>query len=154
MTTQSNTSIYKPNNRTYSELPRVGVGILVFREEHILLVKRGQPPSEGKWTIPGGLVELGETLQQAAERELLEECGISIELGDIIYTFDFIERDEEGRIKYHYVIIDFAATFRDGNLKASSDIEDAAWVSPNEINNFDVPERTKKLIMEVVQGKN
>lgn len=125
----------------------------MFRGEHILLVKRGKPPSAGKWTIPGGLVELGETLQHAAERELLEECGITVALGDIISTLDIIERDEKGKVSYHYVIVDFVAEFQDGNLKADSDIEDARWVLPKEIDSLDVPGISKKLILETVRKR-
>ena len=125
----------------------------MFRREHILLVKRGKPPSAGKWTIPGGLVELGETLQQAAERELLEECGITVALGDIISTLDIIERDQKGKVSYHYVIVDFVAEFQDGTLKADSDIEDARWVLPKEIDSLDVPGISKKLILETVRKR-
>ena len=110
------------------------------------MVKRGREPSKGKWTVPGGLVELGETLAEAAHRELREECDMTVELGDIIETFDVIERDEKGRVKYHYIIVDFIAKFLHGSLKADSDIEDARWVLPAQLTKFDVHEKTRMLI--------
>jgi 8-oxo-dGTP diphosphatase len=146
--------LQKSDSRSYPAYPRVGVGILVFRGEHILLVKRARPPSEGKWTIPGGLVELGETLQQAAKRELLEECGIEVTLGDIISTFDIIHQNDNGQVNYHYVIVDFVADFFSGDLRADSDVKDARWMLPSEIYDFDVPEMTRKLILKVTKKCN
>lgn len=139
--------------RKYPKIPRVGVGVLVFRGEQILLVKRGKPPNAGKWTIPGGLVKLGETLHQAAERELLEECGIKIVLKNIITTFDIIDRDEKDEIRYHYVLVDFAADYHSGNLKADSDVDEARWLLPDQIHNLDMPEKSKELILETVRNR-
>ncbi|MGD9150765.1 MAG: NUDIX hydrolase, partial [Desulfobacterales bacterium] len=87
----------------YPDSPRVAVGAVVFKEDRVLLVRRGQPPAENLWAIPGGSVEIGETLQQAAEREIWEETGIRIRATKPIYTFDVIERDERQGIRFHYV---------------------------------------------------
>ncbi|MBN2688089.1 MAG: NUDIX hydrolase, partial [Deltaproteobacteria bacterium] len=96
------------SKKDYPDRPRVGVGAVVIKERKVLLVRRGIPPSEGLWAIPGGHVELGETLQETAEREILEETGIVISAGEPIHTFDLIERDESERIRFHYIVVDVA----------------------------------------------
>jgi 8-oxo-dGTP diphosphatase len=96
-------------NGAHPGAPVVAVGAVVFKDGRVLLVRRGQAPAMGLWAIPGGKVELGETLQAAAERELREETNIRVRAGDPVFTFDMIETDETGRIRYHYVIVDLEA---------------------------------------------
>jgi 8-oxo-dGTP diphosphatase len=107
--------------REYRELPRAGVGAIVIHEGRILLVKRASSPGKGFWAIPGGLVELGETVREAAEREILEETGITVRAKEAFYLFDFIDRDPDGGIKYHYIIIDFLADYLGGEPQAADD---------------------------------
>jgi ADP-ribose pyrophosphatase len=95
--------------KEYPDAPRVAVGAIVIHHQQVLLVLRGQPPSQGLWAIPGGSVELGETLQQAAEREIREETGLLIRAGEPVYIFDTVQRDDEGRVRFHYVIVDVLA---------------------------------------------
>jgi ADP-ribose pyrophosphatase len=97
------------SKREYPDRPVVGIGAVVVRDGKILLVQRGVAPSKGLWAIPGGALELGETLQQAAEREILEETGVTIRAREPVYAFDFFERDGAGRIRFHFVIVDVAA---------------------------------------------
>ena len=118
-----------PSENGYPQQPVVAVGAIVFEKDRVLLVRRGQPPSQDLWAIPGGRVKLGETLQEAAEREILEETGIRIRAGEPVYTFDYIERDGTSRPRFHYVIVDLRADFIDGELRAGDDAADVRWVS-------------------------
>jgi ADP-ribose pyrophosphatase len=130
----------------YPGNPRVAVGAVVFKDERVLLVRRGQPPSEDLWAIPGGSVEIGETLQEAAEREILEETGITVRAGEPVYTFDVIDRDSAGKIRFHYVIVDLAADYVTGEPKAGDDAAEARWVTAQEIDALPVSPPTLKLL--------
>jgi ADP-ribose pyrophosphatase len=135
--------------REYRELPRAGVGAIVIHEGRILLVKRASSPGKGFWAIPGGLVELGETVREAAEREILEETGISVRAKEAFYLFDFIDRDSGGKIKYHYIIIDFLADYLGGEPKAADDVSDARWIAPDEAAALNLSPTTRKLLMQM-----
>jgi ADP-ribose pyrophosphatase len=130
----------------YPDNPRVAVGAVVFSNDRVLLVRRGHPPSEDLWAIPGGSVEIGETLQEAAEREILEETGITIRAGQPVYTFDAIERDDAGKIRFHYVIIDLGADYISGDPIAGDDALEARWVTAQEIVELQVSPPTLKLL--------
>ncbi len=130
----------------YPGHPRVAVGAVVFKDECVLLVRRGQPPAEDLWAIPGGSVEIGETLQEAAEREMLEETGIQIRTAKPIYTFDVIDRNEAGKVRFHYVIVDLAADYVMGEPSAGDDAVEARWVSAQEIKGLEVSPATLKLL--------
>lgn len=132
----------------YPRLPRVAVGAVVFKDRQVLLVRRGQAPAQGLWAIPGGSMELGETLQEAAEREILEETGVTIRAGEPVLTFDVIERDDIGRVRYHYVIVDMIADYVTGGLKAGDDAAEARWVSAAELKTLDASDRTRRLLKE------
>ena len=132
--------------RGYPDAPRVAVGAVVFHEERVLLVRRGQAPSDGQWAIPGGGVELGETLAQAAEREIREETGVLIAAGEPIYVFDLIERDPADGVRFHYVIVDLAARYIGGEPYAGDDAAEARWVSAHEIKQLTVSPPTRKLL--------
>jgi 8-oxo-dGTP diphosphatase len=136
----------KKQKNDYPGNPRVAVGAVVFKEECVLLVRRGQAPAEDLWAIPGGSVEIGETLQEAAEREILEETGIQIRASKPIYTFDVIDRDAAGKVRFHYVIVDLAADYVMGEPLAGDDALEARWVSAREINGLEVSPATLKLL--------
>jgi 8-oxo-dGTP diphosphatase len=133
----------------YPEVPRVGVGAVVVRDGHALLVRRGKPPSQGMWAIPGGRVELGETLQQAVERETLEETGITVHAGTPIYTFDVIMRDEDDHVRFHYVIVDMLADYISGDLRAGDDAWEAGWKTAQDIDALPVYQATLELLKRV-----
>ena len=130
----------------YPGHPRVAVGAVVFKDECVLLVRRGQPPAEDLWAIPGGSVEIGETLQEAAEREILEETGIQIRASKPIYTFEVIDRDAAGKVRFHYVIVDLVADYVMGEPSPGDDAIEARWVSAGEINDLEVSSATLKLL--------
>ncbi len=132
--------------RTYPESPRVGVGALVIHEHKVLLVKRGVAPSEGLWAVPGGSLELGETLKECAERETLEETGVTVRAGNPAYAFDFIERDGNGGIRFHFVIVDLLAEYCGGEPLGQDDALEARWVGKEDINSLSVGENTLKLL--------
>lgn len=113
--------------------PQLGVGAVVLHRDRVLLVQRGREPAKGQWAIPGGKVAPGESLVAAAEREILEETGITIEAGELAWHFEFIERDEEGSVKFHYVVLDFFARYRSGEPAAGDDAAAVRWVGFDEL---------------------
>jgi ADP-ribose pyrophosphatase len=132
--------------RTPPSAPKAAVGAVVIEEGRVLLVKRKYPPKQGKWAIPGGSVNLGESLQAAAEREVMEETGLVIKAKKPIYTFDLIERNSKGDVIFHYVIVDLFAKYVSGDVLAADDVSDARWFDPDEIDGLDISENTKKLL--------
>ncbi len=130
-------------------LPQIGVGAVVIKDEKVLLVQRGRPPSEGLWAIPGGRLQFGETLQQAAERELLEETGIVIRAKEPVYIFDVIDKNDAGEVLFHYVIVDLAADFVSGTPRAGDDALAARWLSSKEIASLPVSDKTIDLLKEI-----
>ena len=136
-------------NSEYPDCPRVAVGAVVFKEGRILLVRRGKAPAEGMWSIPGGSVNLGESLQQAAEREIIEETGVTIKARrEPILTFDVVRRDDNGRIRFHYVIVDFEAEWISGEPRAGDDAVEALWVRSEELEALAVSPATRKLLKQ------
>lgn len=141
-----NATISDPSEGRYLDRPCVAVGAVVFKSNRVLLVRRGQPPSQDSWAIPGGKVRLGETLQEAAEREILEETGLVIHARRPIYTFDLLEKDKHGRILFHYVIVDLIADYVSGNVHAGDDARDARWVRPSEMQRLKINPSTVSLL--------
>jgi len=133
--------------REYPDQPLVGVGVLIRDGEKILIVRRAGEPSKGLWSIPGGLVELGERVRDAAVREVREETGLSVEIEDLLGVFDSVTKDESGAVRYHYILVDFLAHSAGGKLKPASDISDARWISPGEVDQY-ATTRTLGLLME------
>ena len=119
----------------------------------MLLVKRSNEPSKGRWSLPGGRIELGETIYEAARREVLEECSIEIEIERLLDVGDSIIRDEEGRISYHFVLIYLLAHYKGGDVKAQSDAEDARWVTTEELAKLDTHPQLRAVLMRAVELK-
>ncbi len=126
------------DSRWYPDHPMVAVSAIIFKEERILMIKRSKEPGKGKWSIPGGRLELGETLYEAARREVHEECSIRIEIECVFHTTDRIIRDEEDRVKYHFILVDVLAKYSSGETRAQSDTEECRWVTTRELAELDI----------------
>lgn len=124
--------------RLYPEQPLVGIGAVLISEGKILLEKRGNEPGRGQWSIPGGLVELGESTEQTLVREVKEETGLEVESAGLIDVVGNAVRDEAGKIKYHFVIIDYLTKIKGGTLKAGTDAEELKWVDLAEVERLDL----------------
>ena len=124
--------------RLYPDQPVVGIGAVIIKEGEIALIKRGNVPSKGKWTIPGGLVELGENLEAAVIRETKEEVCLDVENPQLIDVVDNIDLDEQGKVKYHYIIIDYLVHVKSGNIQAASDAEELRWVPFVEVESYNL----------------
>ena len=133
-------------NRRYLERPQAGVGAIIFRGTEVLLVKRGQPPALGKWSIPGGLVELGESLEASVRREVLEEVGLEVEAIDLVAALDRVILDGDGRIEYHYILLDFLCEVLGGTLNAGSDADECRFVAMDELGLLDMTRGTEEVI--------
>ena len=131
--------------------PVLAVGAVVFRDDKVLLVERRQPPSQGQWAIPGGKVRLGESLYAAAEREILEETGVTIRAHTPVHTFEVIEKDQNEQVMFHYVIIDLLADYVSGQPHPADDVSAAAWVDRNMLGTLRVNQETRKLLQQKFQ---
>jgi len=139
--------VTKPR-REYPTLPLVGAGAVVHRDGKVLLMKRRFPPHKGLWAIPGGLVELGETAEDAAVREVGEETGLRVRLEGLLDVASEIRRDKTGRMTYHYVLVDYIAKPVGGTFRASSESTEWNWFSRSETEKIDMSINTRKLIRE------
>jgi 8-oxo-dGTP diphosphatase len=133
--------------RRYPDAPLVGVAAVVFNVAgEVLLVQRARPPRQGQWGLPGGLIDLGETLLDGVRREVREECGIEVEVGDLVAVFEPIHRDNAGEIEYHYVVVDYWARHVQGDLRASDDAMNAAWVAFIDLDSYALLADTRRVI--------
>ena len=124
--------------RLYPNQPIVGVGVVILRDRRILLEKRKNDPGKGKWSIPGGIVELGENIEETVIREVKEETGLNVENPEHIDIVDNITKDEKGQIKYHFVIIDYSVKLKGGKPEAASDAEELRWVKFEDVEAYDL----------------
>jgi 8-oxo-dGTP diphosphatase len=136
--------------REYPTAPIVAVGVIIREGDRILLIRRDKEPSRGRWTFPGGAVELGEALQDAARREAWEETGLQVEVGEVATVIDNVVRDEAGLTLYHYVIIDYLAHPIGGTLQPGSDVSDAGWFNLTDLNNLDMTEKAAELARQLL----
>jgi len=136
--------------RRYPDRPIVGVGAVVIDAGRVLLVRRGNEPLKGEWSLPGGAVELGETLEGALVREIREETGLEIDVGPVVEVLDRVRRDADGRIEYHYVIVDYACRVRGGALAAGTDAEDVRWTDPFDLERLGVSEKAVAVIKKAL----
>ena len=132
--------------REFPEIPLVGVGAIIIEESRVLLVKRAHPPLQAQWSIPGGVLEVGELIREAAIREAREETGLIVEPGDLLGVYDRILRTAEKRVQYHYVLIDFLCRRVGGELAAADDAAEVRWFTRDELPALKLAEDTEDVI--------
>ena len=135
-------------NREFPATPLVGVGAVIIEENQVLLVKRAHPPIQGQWSIPGGVLEVGELIREAAIREAREETGLIVEPGDLLGVYDRVLRNAEQRVQYHYVLIDFLCRKVGGALAAADDAAEVRWFTRDELPALHLAEDTQDVIQK------
>ena len=139
------------HSRTYPDRPFVGVGAVIVHDGRVVLIKRRFEPLAGHWSLPGGAVEVGETLEGCVAREMLEETGLEVEVGPVIEVFDRITRDQDGRVQYHYVLVDYLCWHVGGSLQAGSDVDDAVFVRPEELVEYELTDKAIAVIERALE---
>ncbi len=139
--------------REYPDRPYVGVGVIVFRDQEVLLVKRNKEPNKGQWSIPGGRQMIGETAAEAAQRELLEETGVKVDQLLLVDVVDAIFPDVEGKIKFHYTLVDYMGQWQSGESRPGDDAQEVKWVSLKELSSFSLLEKTMNIIQKAAAMK-
>lgn len=145
------------SQRDYPDRPLIGVGAVIVAGDRVVVVRRGHEPLKGEWSIPGGVLEVGETLRAGAAREALEETGLVVEAGEVLEVLDRIVRDAQGRVQFHYVLIDFLCRPTGGELRAGGDAEDARWLSSAELESFAIADSAAAVLrkgLERAGGKS
>ena len=130
----------------YPNRPLIGVGTVVFKEDRVLLVQRGKPPREGSWSLPGGRQRLGETVREAARREVREESGLEVEVTALLDVVDSMTRDSVGTLAYHYTLVDFLAEWRAGEAAAGGDVREVLWADPDALDPYELWDETLRII--------
>jgi 8-oxo-dGTP diphosphatase len=138
-------------SREYPERPLVGVGGVVISDGRALLIRRGSPPLERQWSIPGGMLEVGETLLEGVRRELEEETGIEVRVLDLIEVFERINLDGEGKARYHFVVLDYLCERVRGEARTGSDVIDVAWAAPEELGQYSLTETATRVILKAFE---
>jgi ADP-ribose pyrophosphatase YjhB (NUDIX family) len=144
----------KSSGREYPDRPIVGVGAVIIDKGCVLLVKRGSPPLLGEWSLPGGVVELGEMLRAAAEREAREETGLIVKAGEVFEVLDRIIPGKDGTPQYHYVLIDFLCMMQGGELRAGGDAADVRWATEGELGNFKLEQPAVEVVRKAFSAAN
>ncbi len=134
--------------REFPEQPIIGVGAIIIEDGRVLLVKRAHPPIEGQWSIPGGALEIGELIREAAMREAREETGLIVEPGELLGVFDRVLRNPEQRVQYHYVLIDFLCRRTGGELRAADDAAEVRWFTREELPALNLAQDTHQVILK------
>jgi 8-oxo-dGTP diphosphatase len=139
------------SSRQYPDRPFVGIGAVIVDGGKVLLVKRGSEPLKGEWSLPGGAVEVGETLEACVVREMQEETGLDVDVGPVIEVFDRITYDDGGRVQFHYVLVDYLCRPRAGRLQAGSDVDDARFVAPADLAAYKLTEKAVAVIARALE---
>jgi ADP-ribose pyrophosphatase YjhB (NUDIX family) len=131
--------------------PVLGAAAVVVHDGRVLLIRRGQAPDAGEWSIPGGAVDLGESVDAALRREVREETGLEIAVGAFLEIYERVERDADGGVRFHFVVLDYAAALVGGTLQAGDDAVDAAWVDPADLHRYAVADSIRRVIVRALQ---
>jgi len=137
--------------REYPDRPFVGVGAVIIAGGSVVLVRRGAPPLKGEWSLPGGAVEVGETLEDCVRREMKEETGLDVEVGPVVEVFDRITRDADDRVQYHYVLVDYVCWPAGGALRAASDVDAAVLADPNDLERYRLTDKATAVIARALE---
>jgi ADP-ribose pyrophosphatase YjhB (NUDIX family) len=137
--------------REFPERPIVGVGVVIWRDDRVLLIQRGKAPRQGQWSLPGGAQELGETVAEAARREVLEETGLQITEPQLVAVVDSLQPDDDGRVRYHYTLVDFTAEWRSGKAVAGGDAAAVAWVDAAALDAYALWDETIRIIEKAAE---
>lgn len=137
--------------REYPQGPIPSSHAITFRGGKVLLVRRAHQPSKGRWSVPGGMIELGETIHEAARRELREECGVEVETNEVVDVVDNIVLDESGHIRFHYVVIYLLAQYESGAVRPNSDASEARWVTREELSTLDMHPLARRVVQEAFE---
>jgi 8-oxo-dGTP diphosphatase len=138
-------------SRSYPDRPFIGVGGLIVHEGRVVLIRRATPPLQGHWSIPGGAVEVGETLEACVAREVREETGLEVEVGPVVEVLERISHDAEGRVEFHYVLIDFLCRPVGGALCHGSDVDGAVWADPWDLAPYALTDKALEVIGKAVE---
>jgi len=141
------------SDRKYPDRPLVGVGAVVFRNDEVLLVQRGREPAYGLWSLPGGLVKVGESLEAAVQREVFEETGVLVKAVDVVACLDRVIADDEGRIAYHYVLVDFLCEPLGGEPTPASDVLACAYLAPENLRDLELTRGAAEVIRRAAERR-
>ncbi len=142
-----------PSSREYPDRPYVGVGGVVIEKDRVLLIRRANEPRQGEWSIPGGMVETGETLEYAVVRELQEETGLVVRPLGVVEVFERIMLDGKGRARFHFVLIDYLCERLEGKARAGSDVLDVAWVTEAQLADYEISAKAAEIIRKAFRQK-
>ena len=139
------------SSRAYPDRPFVGVGAVIVDQGRVVLIKRRFEPLAGRWSLPGGAVDVGETLVECVAREMLEETGLVVEVGPVVEVFDRIVRDGDGRVQFHYVLVDYLCRPTGGSLRAGSDVAEAVYADPEDLVRFALADPASAVIRRALE---
>jgi 8-oxo-dGTP diphosphatase len=137
--------------RRFPERPIVGVGAVIVDGDWVVLVKRAHEPFKGEWSLPGGTVEVGETLMEAVAREVREETGLNVHVGPLVEVLDRVHRDRDDRVEYHFVLLDYKCTVVSGTLAHGSDASDVCWASRNELARYGLSDAALRVVTKALE---